>query len=348
MYSSESLRSPITRAMIQYLVSRGIDRQLLGHAAGYSSDNIDNGDNKFLLEDMATTWLMAKELSGDSFLGLHAGEFFDLSALGIVGFLALSSSTLGEAVESVGRYKTISETVLDIDNYLDRRVWKIFFRLQKPLPGKLDVAARQIIDAAMAMTVKALSQLSHCHIKVEAVCFSGPRAADISEYIRIFQSKPFFESQADTLVFSAETHRLPVTFSDPGLHALFENHARILQETLVGDKGISGEVKYCIARRLWDDRLSLAEVAGQLCMSTRTLQRKLERERTTFKALLDEVRRVLASDYLLKRQMSATDTAFLLGFSEPSAFARSFKRWTGMSPGEFQRRNQKKKFDNQR
>jgi AraC-like DNA-binding protein len=105
---------------------------------------------------------------------------------------------------------------------------------------------------------------------------------------------------------------------------------------------MSSQVKMVIMNRVRDERLSLQLVADELFMSARTLQRKLEREGTSFQILLDEVRQELAEDYLLRLGMSGTDTAFLVGLSEPSAFVRSFKRWTGLSPKEYQIQHKKK------
>jgi AraC-like DNA-binding protein len=73
-------------------------------------------------------------------------------------------------------------------------------------------------------------------------------------------------------------------------------------------------------------------------MSPRTLQRRLHEENTSHQQLLDELRRELAQRYLREPTIAIGETAFLLGFSEPSAFHRAFKRWTGTTPGTFRRR----------
>jgi AraC-like DNA-binding protein len=80
---------------------------------------------------------------------------------------------------------------------------------------------------------------------------------------------------------------------------------------------------------------SLATVASELAMSERSIQRALGEEATSFRQLVDEVRKELALEHLGRPGASAADVAFLLGFSEPSAFTRAFRRWTGSSPTQF-------------
>jgi AraC-like DNA-binding protein len=94
-------------------------------------------------------------------------------------------------------------------------------------------------------------------------------------------------------------------------------------------------VKRTIVQHLPSGAANLENVARQLYLSPRTLQRHLRREGTTFAAVLDETRQELARQYLKERGVDLTDVAFLLGFSQRSSFSRSFKRWTGGSPASY-------------
>ena len=90
-----------------------------------------------------------------------------------------------------------------------------------------------------------------------------------------------------------------------------------------------------IAHRLSEAPVELAWVASQLAISPRTLQRALQDDGRSFSGLVDEVRCELAKNYLTDASLGVVDLAFLLGFSEQSAFQRAFKRWTGMTPGDY-------------
>ena len=80
--------------------------------------------------------------------------------------------------------------------------------------------------------------------------------------------------------------------------------------------------------------IGLAEdfIAGKMGVSRQTLFRKLKAEGTSFEKVLDALRHKMALDYLSGKKVSVNETAYLVGFSEPAAFSRAFKRWTGVSP----------------
>ena len=90
-----------------------------------------------------------------------------------------------------------------------------------------------------------------------------------------------------------------------------------------------------VAARLKGEVPSLATVASELAMSERSVQRSLSEDATSYREIVDAVRKDLALSHLSQPGRSATDVAFLLGFSEPSAFTRAFRRWTGSSPSQF-------------
>ena len=93
-----------------------------------------------------------------------------------------------------------------------------------------------------------------------------------------------------------------------------------------------------LLEQLSSGELSEEEMAQQLHMSRRTLQRKLADAETTYQQLVDETRRDLALRYIENPHQSITDITFMLGFSQQSAFTRAFRRWTGIAPSEYRLR----------
>ena len=98
---------------------------------------------------------------------------------------------------------------------------------------------------------------------------------------------------------------------------------------------MSYRAREVIIRRLPDGEPRRDEVAGELCMSERTLQRRLEEEATSFVQLLDDTRRELAEQYLGRLHLSLAQAAYLLGFSDQSSFFRACRRWFDLSPGQY-------------
>ena len=96
-----------------------------------------------------------------------------------------------------------------------------------------------------------------------------------------------------------------------------------------------GRIASLLATQLTDTLPDKTLIASQLGMSERTLQRRLKEEGTSFQALLDRTRHYLARELLRNTRVPLTDVALQLGFSEPSTFFRAFKKWEGMTPGQF-------------
>ena len=122
--------------------------------------------------------------------------------------------------------------------------------------------------------------------------------------------------------------------SDNPLLGLFDAFAKVITQRIDDPNSLRGKVEAGLEPMLQSGDISLDQLASELGMSRATLQRRLKAEGTTFEAILDGLRQRLARDYLRKQNFSVKQTAYLLGFSDPAAFSRAFKRWTGQSPSE--------------
>jgi AraC-like DNA-binding protein len=109
-------------------------------------------------------------------------------------------------------------------------------------------------------------------------------------------------------------------------------HADALLEKLESSKSTRGRVENLLTPMLRTGRASIDTVAGNLGLSRQTLFRRLKAEGVTFEQVLDELRHTMALEYLSGKRVSVNQTAYLVGFSDPAAFSRAFKRWTGSSP----------------
>jgi AraC-like DNA-binding protein len=116
---------------------------------------------------------------------------------------------------------------------------------------------------------------------------------------------------------------------------MLEAHAARLLEGLESARITSTQVSRLVVEELEGGEPTLARIASRLALSPRTLQRRLADEQTTFADVLDETRRHMAQAYVQDRGLALTEVAYLLGFSEQSAFTRAFQRWWGMPPRQF-------------
>ena len=174
-------------------------------------------------------------------------------------------------------------------------------------------------------------------LEVRGVDLRRPRPADAGPYEERFRAPVRFDAEWDRLRFTTAEWGAPIAGADATLARILEEHAHVLAARLqTAPTDFAGTVQRAIMAAL-PESAEEESVARSLHMSRRTLQRKLADEGTSFREVLDGVRRGLAESYLADRTVSIPEVAFLLGFSEQSSFHRAFQRWTGSAPGRWRR-----------
>jgi AraC-like DNA-binding protein len=171
---------------------------------------------------------------------------------------------------------------------------------------------------------------------VEAA-FQHPAPANAARYQQVLRCPVHFNQPEVRLVVRRELFDRPLRRPDPGLFQYLEQHAQTLDARLAERRSLSDQVRERLLGGLREGEPQQVGVARLLGMSERTLQRRLRDEGTTFAALLDDVRAEAARMYLRDPRLAVFEVAFLLGFSEASAFNRAFRRWTGSSPSDFRK-----------
>jgi AraC-like DNA-binding protein len=143
-----------------------------------------------------------------------------------------------------------------------------------------------------------------------------------------------FDAPRNSLLFARVDMSAPLPTSNP---LLAEMHERFAGDYLrhLDSAQTSYRAREVIIRRLPDGEPRRDEVAGELRMSERTLQRRLEEEATSFVQLLDDTRRELANQYLGRLHLSLAQAAYLLGFADQRSFFRACRRWFQLSPGQY-------------
>ena len=164
---------------------------------------------------------------------------------------------------------------------------------------------------------------------------ASPQARDLRRLRALLRLPGPFGAEENVFVLSAKDADRPLPSANRQLAAMFD---RMLAEELARlDK--SDVVSRCRAAVLEAPvpraKGSAEDTAKQLHMSPRTLQRKLAEAKTTYVQLVDDTRKDLALRYIEDPRRSVTDITFSLGFSQPSAFTRAFRRWTGLAPSEY-------------
>ncbi|GAA3953154.1 AraC family transcriptional regulator [Hymenobacter algoricola] len=312
---------------------KGADQAALCRSIGLDPRRLQTPDDRLPLADLHRLWPLAVAASGDPHLDLHLGEKVSPVAYGVLAYVMMHSPTIEKALEQLCRYQDI---VCDgTRTSLRRHATQVELVVELISPDITWPA--YALNAELSAYLAALRLLSGLPLQPRVVRFAYPPPADVREHERIFGPAPVVFGAADTaLVFEASVLALPVLNANPVLFAVVEQHAEQLVAQLQ-QPDLPGLVKREIVRLLKGADPALSTVADRLNLGVRTLQLHLKEAGLTYRQLLDEVRCELAQRHLRELHLSTTDIAFLLGYSEPSVFARSFKKWTGQTPGGFRK-----------
>lgn len=198
-------------------------------------------------------------------------------------------------------------------------------------------AGRTSIRTALSVWHHFQSWLVGRRVELSAVCFSFPKPRDARDYEVLFQAPVKFNQPANQLRFELTQSKLPLVQTEESLQGFLKTAPYQLLVMVDSDNSLRAQVRALIGRDFSRPLPGAEQVAEALHMSVTTLRRRLQAEGTSYQKIKDECRREAATNYLSYPDLSNTDVALLMGFDETSAFFRSFKKWTGMTPGDYRR-----------
>lgn len=285
----------------------------------------------------AVTRDAAEHISDPSF-GLLAAQCWHPSSMGALGYAWLTSSTLRTGFGRLVRYwrllgegssGLLEESADELRLVIDRH---------GSVPLDDEVVEAVVVDFITSMVMGMCRMNAGESFRPLAVHLHRKQPEDPEHYLKFFGCEVNFGADGDVLTFSRGEVEAALPTANRELAATMD---RILVERLAHlDKtNVVARCQAHLLEQLSSGNISEAAMAEQLHMSRRTLQRKLADADLTYKQLIDDTRRDLAVRHLDDPRYSVTDVTFLLGFSQQSAFARAFKRWTGVSPSEYRARN---------
>jgi AraC-like DNA-binding protein len=273
-------------------------------------------------------WARATEIIDDPCFGLMAHKYWHPSYFHALGYAWLASHTLRDALNRFVRYlRIVSE--------------KIFLELEENSDGLTLILSYKIlgmrvpaqIDMGMAMSIHICRLNFGEDLKPVAVSFMHDEPPCAEEYFSLFRAPVKFSADRDSITFSFPDVNRYLMGANPQLARL--NDQVMIEYLAKLDKDdIVNRVIAVIVDMLPSGGVADEKVAETLSMSVRSLQRRLKEVGTTFRTILDAVRKDLASTYVRDPDIELAEVAFLLGFSDQSAFSRAFKRWTGNPPSE--------------
>ena len=278
-------------------------------------------------------WELAPRLTGDDCFGLHLAERSAVGSFGVLDYAARTCATVGDAFERLCRWQRLLHDAVHVTVEVRDDAVRILHRMH----GVRSPGLRQASEAALALYVLRARAFAGRPLAPRRVGFGHRAPPDCAEHQRIFAAPIEFDSEGDELLFDRAVVDVPIRGADDGLRRVLDHHAIDLLSRLPSSESRVAAVTRLVADALPDGPPSLATIARQLGTSVRTLQRQLGAEGTSLSAVVEAVRHDLALRYVRDPAVSLLDIAFLLGYSEQSAFHRAFRRWAGTTPQTYRR-----------
>lgn len=320
----------IVRLLLAALERAGVDRTAL--ASEIPSDVLASPEGRLPASAVFRLFELAPELTRDDLFCLRTADQIPFGALEVLDFSMRSSENIAGALGWASRYYALLDDRTEIS--LERH------GATAHLIGKnlsLPAAPRAATELLFAMTLSRGRDVCGTPCPLQKVSFFQAPPTSIEGHERFFGAPVAFSQPHDELVFDASWLDVPCKTPDPELVRFFERYASGYLEKLAGPKSFVDSVRRAVTDRLAGADPTLESVAKVLGQGERTLQRRLSESGTTFKDLVDDVKRGLALELLAASAIPIAEVGFVLGFSDTSTFYRAFKRWTGGTPADFRR-----------
>lgn len=333
------LNEPTSLASVAYRIGDtlqaeyGIDPQPHYEAVGIAAGGPLQQGKRFPNSVVSDLWSRAEQVTGDPAFGIKVGLRTEPSMLYVIGYMWLASSNLVDAIRLLIRYEEILDTGIT-----DLRFEKTgdVYVLSEAYPHPGDFHGKVSVDAGIAAVFRMCEIVKGAPVyPVKLEIFAAPHSGtDI--YKDIVRGPVEFSDQRNAMHFRAEELEEPLANALPDI---VEASTRIADRYIRShdDSKVAHKVRELLVQMLPSGSADQEGIASKLHRSTSTLQRQLNAEGTSYRDVLEKTRRDLAEAYLRDGRYSHSQIAFLVGFSDQSNFARAFKRWTGQSPGQFQK-----------
>lgn len=323
-----SVFAPALGALWRQLEGYGIDPEPLFRAEEIDPNVLYDAGARVPIDRYQRLDLRAAELSGDPYFGLRGSEYFRPAHLGPLGFAWLASSSLRTAFQRLSRYARVIQEKLTVDLSEDDEYFCVRIDPHAPV---LNEAIRE--DGQLAALVKICRVIAGREFNPAKVYFRQPKPGETAYHYELFRCPIEFDAPDTMLVLRLADVDKRLTGSNDQLAKLNE-HIVVKYLAHSAKQDIVNRAKAAIIDGLASGGVTENSVAEALHMTPRNLHRKLQKEKTSFKTLLTEIRKELARQYIQDRSKTLTEISYLLGFSEASSFSRAYKNWTGQAPSE--------------
>jgi AraC-like DNA-binding protein len=319
----------IVLVFVNALERLGYSPELLLAGTGVSRKDLENPGAPIHCSVIGSVLASAMQARPMKNLAMRMAAETPIGAFPLIDYLVVTSENVAAGLKQLARYFRLEDAPYTLYFREDEDPVRVL------VEGTADAFS---IEFEIALCVSHLREETEHQVQPAFVSFIHC-PDDVAEMERTLGCPIHWNAAWNGLAFPREMWQLPLRRRDPVLRKVLEQHADEIAERLPAADGVALEVRRALASRIAKGDVQIASIARALATSTRSLQRRLSAAGVTYQDLLDQTRREAANTYLRVATLSIGEVAYLLGYSEPAAFHRAFKRWTGMGPQEFRDRH---------
>ena len=320
-------------AICEMLKSSGCDSNALASEAGIELSDTIGPLSRVPVRAVAKLWRLAESDTADSCIGLAIHPFIKPTTFPALGSALWTSSTIREALVRLVRHWKMLNTASDktFEKTDEGYCFTISARTEC---NDISWFSDHAIDSFLASIIAICRSIDNNNFSPLCVHLTRSRPPGIDKHQTFFNAPVKFSSPQNKLIFDKESIETPLATGDPEMaqqiDLLIANRIALMEK-----KDILNRVYAAVVKLLPSGTPKEEVVAQSLNLHVRTLQRKLHDADTNYRRLLDGTRRELACSYILQPHLTLDEISYLLGFSEKTNFIRAFKRWEGLSPGNY-------------
>ena len=320
--------------LLDAITAAGAKADEVLRSAGVARATLADCDGYMPCASFARLLQESANLTKNERFGLHFGERFNPKDIGAVTYVILNSPTIEAALGNAERYLHLHNESAKVFHTIEGD--RVYFRQILPDFGLTSLRQHNEYSVAVARNIMRIIAGSDWVPLETQFTHEAPR--ETSEHNRVFRCAVTFGCETNALVVERAFISRQVPSADPRLFPILKQYLEVGLAALPREDEFLSAVRKSLTQSMRDGNTKIGPLAKKLAVSPRVLQRRLEEYGTGFKALLDETRLRFATEYLRDPTHTLTEIAFLLGYSEVSAFNRAFKRWTGSTPREHRRK----------
>ncbi|TCL01298.1 AraC family transcriptional regulator [Shimia isoporae] len=321
------------QAILQKLAAEGIPEKDLVQGLGISPNQFNDPDAQWSFENTLAIFRRACALTNNDLFGFHLAQEPDLvKRAGLLAYVGVSAPTVGGYLRNITRFQRVFGDASTAE--LEEGPETSFLRWRYEISSTS--ATSQYAEFGGLGTLYTLRRYSNRTLTPRYVHFAHHRSKNTDPIVRFLGCEVLFGQRENVIALKTKDLDLPLITADDHLQrTLFSICEATIARLPRDPDSTARRVERCASEKLASGTATLEKISAELGMSQRTLARRLTEEGTTFAALMADLRKALARDYLLNSPLPLTEIAFLLGYNDASSFSTAFRRWFNTTPRQF-------------